>query len=248
MTRRLATKRRDADRRRLLHETKAARPRPEDAERETQRRLEVQRELTDAVLALPEPYRTVVTLRFFDGLPPRAIAKRTGAGSDVARQQLRRGLAMLRARLDRGLGSRRAWLAKFVSLGFGSAPLPLLTLSVLTMNKLTVAVAALAVGGVQLRAPRPGSLRLRAANTWPQSEKGVTIVAIVTRVDAPQPPYRIWGPERDDEDELHRLVPGSYRVDLVEQHGYGDEAADVPLGLSAEVTVRVDEVATATLR
>ncbi len=147
VTRRLATKRRIADRRRSHHEANAGEPPTGDPE-QTQRRLELQRTLTDVVLTLPEPYRTVVTLRFFDGLPPRAIAQRTGAGSDVVRQRLHRGLLMLREKLDHSYGSRQAWLATFGSFGLGGAVSPLIPLTLLAMKKLTIAAVTIVAGGI----------------------------------------------------------------------------------------------------
>lgn len=62
--------------------------------------------LQAAVADLPQPYRTVVTLRFFDDLPPRTIARRQRCSSEVVRQQLHRGLEMLRSRLHAEFGDR----------------------------------------------------------------------------------------------------------------------------------------------
>ncbi|HEU4420839.1 MAG TPA: sigma-70 family RNA polymerase sigma factor, partial [Planctomycetota bacterium] len=77
------------------------------AEREEQRR-----ELVAAVDALPVALRSVVLLRWFDGQPPRRIAKALGLPAATVSSQLHRALALLRARLDQAHGgNRRAWVA-----------------------------------------------------------------------------------------------------------------------------------------
>jgi RNA polymerase sigma factor (sigma-70 family) len=78
---------------------------------DTRERVLLWTALSRAVLELREPYRTVVVLRFYDDLPPRAIARRTGRPVNTVNSQLRRGLALLRAELDREHGGERgAWL------------------------------------------------------------------------------------------------------------------------------------------
>ncbi|HEX6810882.1 MAG TPA: sigma-70 family RNA polymerase sigma factor [Planctomycetota bacterium] len=72
-------------------------------------REEQRREVVEAVLALPEPYRGVVLARFFDELEPREIARRRGMQAATVRSQLHRALEMLRQQLDERHGSRRAW-------------------------------------------------------------------------------------------------------------------------------------------
>jgi len=55
----------------------------------------------DAVARLPEPYREVVTLRYFADLSSAAIAELLGRPEGTIRAQLHRGLARLRPRLGR---------------------------------------------------------------------------------------------------------------------------------------------------
>lgn len=71
-------------------------------------RLELAQRLVAAVKALDEPYRTVVLLRWFDGLKPAAIARRTGAPVETVRTRLKRALEQLRWRLDEHHGGERA--------------------------------------------------------------------------------------------------------------------------------------------
>lgn len=55
----------------------------------------------DAVARLPQPYREVVTLRYFADLSPASIAELVRRPEGTVRAQLHRGLARLRLRLGR---------------------------------------------------------------------------------------------------------------------------------------------------
>ena len=68
------------------------------------------RRLTDAVLALPQPYREVVLLRYMRELSPPAIAARLGVPLATVRSQLQRGLALLRQRVADGAQDWRSAL------------------------------------------------------------------------------------------------------------------------------------------
>lgn len=79
-------------------------------EREDQRRLLIER-----VLALDEPLRAVVILRFFAELPPREVARRLELPVETVRTRTKRGLECLRERLDReSRGDRAAWCLALV--------------------------------------------------------------------------------------------------------------------------------------
>ncbi|MCR9244983.1 MAG: sigma-70 family RNA polymerase sigma factor [bacterium] len=120
----------------------------------TSRRETLQR-VTTALLSLDEPYQTTVFLRYFEDLPPRAIARRTGTNLATVKSRLQRGLAMLRARLDRMTdGDRREWrlalLGTFALDGSATAT-PLLTTGTLLMGtttKLLLAAGVLATLGI----------------------------------------------------------------------------------------------------
>jgi RNA polymerase sigma factor (sigma-70 family) len=77
-------------------------------------RISAQRGVVDAVLALDEPLRRTILLRYFEDLPPRVIARELGVPVNTVRTRLQRGLLILRARLDREHGSRAAWAALLV--------------------------------------------------------------------------------------------------------------------------------------
>ncbi|GEM_PF-2120947 len=69
-----------------------------------------QARVVDAVLALPEPYRATVLMRYFEDLSSAQIARRIDVPSATVRTRLRRALEQLREQLDADMGtSRRAW-------------------------------------------------------------------------------------------------------------------------------------------
>lgn len=69
-----------------------------------------QARVVDAVVALPEPYRATVLMRYFEDLSSAQIARRLGVPSATVRTRLRRALEQLRTQLDADMGtSRRSW-------------------------------------------------------------------------------------------------------------------------------------------
>ena len=109
IARRLASRALRTEQRRHAREQAVARTDIDDRDAQTTERLHLHRQLCDAVLELPEPYRTAVTLRFFDDLAPRAIAARLGTSPAIVRQRIHRAIAMLRAHFDQRAGGRHAW-------------------------------------------------------------------------------------------------------------------------------------------
>ncbi len=69
-------------------------------------REETLRSVTEAVLGLPEPYRSTVLARYFEDRKPAAIAARDGVPLATVKSRLQRALSMLRVRLDAD-GERR---------------------------------------------------------------------------------------------------------------------------------------------
>jgi RNA polymerase sigma-70 factor (ECF subfamily) len=83
---------------------------------EVEERLESQRRLLDAVLSLPEPYRSVVYLHFYEGLKLVEIARLQHTSDSTIRTQLSRGLERLRERLERSCGGRGGMRAILLAL------------------------------------------------------------------------------------------------------------------------------------
>lgn len=136
-----------SDRRRQLREHKVAKSDvvladPADAVH----RAAAHRSLVDAVFELPEPYHTVVLLRYFEDLEPRQIAGQLDRSVSTVRTQLQRGLTMMRDKLDRQFGDRGAWHAAVLPVFAPkqvAAGVPILTaIGSLAMWKILVPVVA----------------------------------------------------------------------------------------------------------
>ena len=82
------------------------------AERESTCRL-----LVEAVFALPEPYRSMIVYRFYDGLSAAEIARRERMPVETVRTRVKRGLSKLRAALEHERGGQpRAWSVALLGL------------------------------------------------------------------------------------------------------------------------------------
>jgi RNA polymerase sigma factor (sigma-70 family) len=153
----LGRARRRNDGRRLRREqqwqTTAAAPPEVPAIDEVYQRLELQRLVAEQVMALEEPLRAVIVLRYFEDLDSVQIARLTGAPEGTVRWRLKVALDRLRAALDaRHGGRRKGWVAVLAPAAAAStAPPP--TTGVMTMasatatttTKIVAAAAALLI-------------------------------------------------------------------------------------------------------
>jgi RNA polymerase sigma-70 factor (ECF subfamily) len=98
------------ERRRRSRERAAARPEAEPSTADVLVRAALHRRIVDAVMALEEPYRSTVLLRYLDGASAPRIAELQSVSPAAVRKRLSRGLAQLRERLDAEHGGERvAW-------------------------------------------------------------------------------------------------------------------------------------------
>ncbi len=160
VTRNLAFKAGRSEQRRRNREHEVARPESHSLDPDPILRERI----AQAVLELDAPSRTVVLLRYFDGHSAPEIAARLGETHGAVRSRLRRALDVLRGRLDREYGDRRAWIAPAATL-FGGV-------------RIGLAVAAVAcVGLVAWMWPRDesdvvrGGLRFNSERTAMSSKK-----------------------------------------------------------------------------
>jgi len=109
---------RRSDGRRAARERETGREERQPSTSDAVGRLELQREVVEAVLSLAEPYRSTIVERYLEERPPREIAVLHGVPVATVKSRIARGIAELRVRLDRTYGDRRAW---------GLALLPLLS-------------------------------------------------------------------------------------------------------------------------
>lgn len=132
--------------RRARREELAARPEALPSAADALQRLAVQQDVVRAVLGLTEPYRSTVVLRFYEGLPPRAIAARQGLPVATVKTRLARGLALLREQLDgEHGGDGRAWALFLLPLAERPIPLPPLLAGALAVNAIPKLFAAATV-------------------------------------------------------------------------------------------------------
>ena len=137
------------------------------------------RRIVDELLALKEPYRTTLLLRFFEGLSQREIAERMAVPTSTAGSRIAEGLSRLRRRLG-GPASKRSWLPALLPIlqrseGSASAPLSSLSSAALLMTTTTkLLLTALLAGGAFLayRAtyPRPDLTPLARTMTPTEEE------------------------------------------------------------------------------
>ncbi len=186
-----------AESRRVRREEQVARPerlKPGDMALE---RLEIQRVLFELVLALPEEKRTVLYLRYYEGLTPSAIAERLGAPVKTVKTRHTRALAELRERLDaRSKGDRTAWMSALLPLvpPRGSLVPRAATAGILgglAMKKLVVAVGVVLVGWLvwqRTRGAEPAVGEARVESTLaapPSPAEAVAVEPEPERVAAP---------------------------------------------------------------
>ncbi|MFT7484450.1 MAG: RNA polymerase sigma-70 factor (ECF subfamily) [Candidatus Paceibacteria bacterium] len=135
---------------------------PADAERgsspatyEVVERAEAQHQVAEEVLALEEPYRGTVLLRYFDDLTPKEIAAELNLPLATVTSRLTRAHAQLRERLDRRSGQDgKTWMTALLPVLVPRGPLLAVasgTLVMSTLLKVTLAVILFGVGFVALR-------------------------------------------------------------------------------------------------
>lgn len=147
-------------------------------------RTEAQQCVMAALLAMAEPYRSVLLLRFQGGLGHAAIAAKLEVPVETVRTQIKRGLQRLRDQLDGRPGGRAAWSVA----ALGAMPR---TAAILTASVAATAAATALVWAV----PEPASSwdRVCDASVVAIESAGVArsslpaAVAAVAREPAPLP-------------------------------------------------------------
>jgi RNA polymerase sigma-70 factor (ECF subfamily) len=151
--------------RRAQREALSAHPEALPSTDEVAARLELIQLVAASVAELAEPYRSTIHLRFFEDLSVQEVAARSGVPLETTRTRLRRGLDLLRQRLDQSVrGGRRDWCLLLAPLATRTAaPLPNTTVlvwpalakGVFLMKPLVLTVAALITAGLIWLSWRP---------------------------------------------------------------------------------------------
>ena len=179
--------------RRRRRELAQRRDRADDPAAERAAALEIQRRVLDEVLRLDEPYHTCIAMRYYDGLPPREIARRLDVPVKTVRTRLHRGLERLRQRLDQETpGGRDAWmhgLAPLASadawLGGSTAATTGIFTSTAARASLAVSLLAIAIGAWGSRSPSGPRTDVRSVSDAGRTAiPGTVVPAGETRVDA----------------------------------------------------------------
>ena len=163
---------------RAAREEAAARGEAQPGSAELVAKAELQGRLIQRVTALEEPYRSVVLLRFFEGLSLVEVGARMDVPASTVRTWLSRALDTLRQRLDAEHGGdRAAWCAQLAplvpqgsSLALGSAGIlkgVLMMDGTFKVSALAAGIALMAVAGwwgLQDREPGTASTALHSAD------------------------------------------------------------------------------------
>lgn len=173
VARKLALLKRRGDGRRARRNAIAARPEGLPSAADLVAEVDLKHSLSQLVLALAEPVRTTVLLRYHEGLSSAEIARRQGVPAGTVRWRLKRGLDQLRIEMDERFGTRESWLgalamfarvpqATGVSLaGLGGASGALGVVAALGL----LALFAVARGACQATAPREAPLAVSAGSS-----------------------------------------------------------------------------------
>lgn len=96
--------------RRVRREESVPRPEAEPTPEELVARVEMQQEVARRVLALREPFRSTLLLRYYEGCSAAEIARRQDVPAGTVRWRLKQGLDDLRKQLDDAQqGDRKRW-------------------------------------------------------------------------------------------------------------------------------------------
>lgn len=140
------------------------RPESPDGPDDAVARAELQQVVLDAVLALAEPYRSTLVLRFLDELSAEEIAKRRGEPVETVRTRVKRGLEQVRVRVAEKLGGEREQLpALLAPLLSGGGAIVATSAKVGWLVGIAAAVVAVSTTLVATRARHEGGARDVAA-------------------------------------------------------------------------------------
>ena len=149
-----ARKRGRSGARRARHEAAAPVAAAAPAAADVVAEAEAQQRIVAAVLALDEPYRTTVLLRFYEGLPPRTVGERMGVPAETVRTRVRRAAGHLRDSLGGGGSGLQSWMSAVSPLLAIASPSAAAGLAVkgavAVQTKKTIAaatIAAMLLGG-----------------------------------------------------------------------------------------------------
>ncbi len=111
---------REESRRRIRERSVARAERVAASPAEALERAELRRRVLEAVLALREPYRSTIVLRFLEEMRVDRVAELQGVPVGTVKTRSSRALQLLRERLTRAYGAPETWIVLIASLVFPS--------------------------------------------------------------------------------------------------------------------------------
>jgi RNA polymerase sigma factor (sigma-70 family) len=105
-------------------------------------RVQTERRITELVLALDEPFRSTLLLRYYEGRTAAQIARATGVPAGTVRWRLKEGLDRIRRDLDRQDRSWRAVLVPLLPIP-RKAPAVLEGVALMSLKKMIAGLAVL---------------------------------------------------------------------------------------------------------
>ncbi len=206
---------------RSWREEQSARPEAISSTYEVFERVTAHKHVVEALTELPEHYRDVLLLRYFDGLTPTQIGARLEMPLSSVKTRLARGLSKLREDLDRQAGGDgKAWLhnlAPLLGTPLASPGIPMVPL--LPLVKLLAGMALLGAlswfGWHSLKGPRQALLEQTAALTPIDSVEGL-ITGSATKTQ--------------EEQVARELVPAGNSSGARAGPGIPEAPTDYPLG------------------
>jgi RNA polymerase sigma factor (sigma-70 family) len=168
----LVRTRRRAELRRGMREAASGDARTTLTPAELVERVELQQVVADEVLALTEPYRSIILLHFFEGVSSAEVAQRLGVPAGTVRRRLKVGLDQLRealrARTDQ---PQRGWLAALAPIAYAPSHVSSTAIGALAMKKVIAIIVSilllLAAGFMWRRHRSEASARAPASTTAP---------------------------------------------------------------------------------
>lgn len=163
-------------------------------------KAEGQQRVVSAVLALDEPYRSVVLLRFFEGLSAAEIARRQLVPPGTVRWRLSAGLQQLRERFDGDAnGDSHLWCASLIPLaGFRS------------IGELA-AVVPFRAAHLSNAVARPGHSSWATGMTGVLAMKSAWMMSVVVAIVAAAS-FLLWSNQGGEAPDSNSLVAGAQPV------------------------------------
>ncbi len=197
VARNLARMRARSSGRRARREESAVMPEPAPSADELLERIEMQQQVVRCVLALDEPFRSTLLLRYYEGCSAAEIARRQEVPAGTVRWRLKRGLDDLRRQLDDAhQGDRKRWALLLAPLPGAAIPHPpalagaslLGIIAMKTTYKIGIAVIVILLAVLGYRYVKRDSAKRSpvATGTAPAPAQNQPAAMATERVDGPQ--------------------------------------------------------------